>query len=179
MIDQIEEILEYLDPTPLREGLKGTPRRVRDAWFHFTKGHLVNIEELFTVFEDGAENYNEMILVKNIPVYSNCEHHLVPFFGVAHVAYIPRGKIVGLSKINRLVDAFARRLQVQERLTTQIADTMVQYLDPVGTGIVIECRHLCMEARGVCQQGHTTITSALRGEFEKPEVRSEFLRLIK
>ena len=127
---------------------------------------------------DGAESYDEMVLVKNIPIYSQCEHHLVPFFGVAHIAYIPNGKIVGLSKLSRVADIFARRLQVQERLTNQIADALEDNLQPRGIAVVLECRHLCMEARGICQQGHTTVTSAMRGVLlNNSAARNEFLRL--
>jgi GTP cyclohydrolase IA len=173
----IREFLGFLTVDATREGLAETPQRVVDAWEFMTDGEGRDVGAILKTFEDGADNYNEMILVRNIPVYSQCEHHLIPFFGTAHVAYIPNGRIVGLSKINRVVDVFARRLQVQERLTTQIADAIMTHLEPVGVGVVLECRHLCMEARGICQQGHTTVTSCLRGAFEKPEVRAEFLTL--
>ena len=129
------------------------------------------------VFEDGAENYDEMVLVKDIPFYSHCEHHMAPFFGTATIAYIPNGKIVGLSKLSRLTKVFANRLQVQERLTAQIADAIVKHLDPRGVGVVVRARHLCMESRGICQQGHHTVTSALRGRMTVPEVRAEFMQL--
>ena len=132
------------------------------------------------VFEDGAESYNEMVLVKNIPVYSKCEHHLADIIGVAHVAYIPNGKIVGLSKLSRVVDIFARRLQVQERLTNQVAEALVKNLDPLGVAVVLECRHMCMESRGICQQGHTTVTSSMHGVFfNDASTRAEFMGLIK
>jgi GTP cyclohydrolase I len=175
-----EMLVQCLDPDPNRQGLEETPKRVAMAWAHLTSGYKADASSIFKVFDDGAEDYDEMVLVKNIPVYSQCEHHLLPFFGVAHVAYIPAGKIVGLSKLNRVVNLFARRLQVQERLTNQIADAIDTHLSPQGVGVVLQCRHLCMESRGVCQQGHTTVTSALRGAIKtEPETRAEFMELIK
>lgn len=175
-----KDFVSLMDPDPKRGGLRETPSRVMQAWRHFTSGYQQDPASVLKVFEDGAENVDEMVLVKNIPVYSQCEHHLVPFFGVAHIAYIPQGKIVGLSKLSRVTDIFARRLQVQERLTNQIADCLDKHLNPKGVGVVIECRHLCMEARGICQQGHTTVTSALRGALKhQGEARAEFMELIK
>ncbi len=180
MIFLFKELLKFIDPCPTREGLKETPDRMSKAWEHFTSGYDKDPADILKVFEDGAEDYNEMVLIKDIPVYSQCEHHLVPFFGVAHVAYIPNGRIVGLSKLSRVVDMFARRLQVQERLTNQIAQALEDNLHPQGVAVVLECRHLCMESRGICQQGHTTITSAMRGVFlNDPSARAEFLGLIK
>jgi GTP cyclohydrolase I len=133
---------------------------------------------LLKVFEDGAEQYDQMVVVKDIPIYSHCEHHLAPIFGTATIAYIPNGKIVGLSKLSRLADGFARRLQVQERLTNQIADSLMKELDPIGVGVIIKARHLCMESRGICQQGHHTITTALRGAIkDEDQVRAEFLQI--
>ena len=176
----IIRLLQYIGEDPAREGLLETPDRVAKAWKHWTKGYDESPEEVLKVFEDGAENYDEMVLVRDIPFYSHCEHHLAPFFGTATVAYVPNGKIVGLSKVNRLVDMFARRLQVQERLTSQIADALADHLKPKGVGVVLRARHLCMESRGVCQQGHHTITSALRGVLAtKPEARAEFMALAK
>lgn len=174
-------ILEWAEPgrSHVREGLEDTPSRFAKAWNFWLKGYKDDPAEILKVFEDGAANYDEMVLVRDIPVYSKCEHHLADIFGVAHVAYIPHGRIVGLSKLNRLVDCFARRLQVQERLTTQIADSLVEHLQPVGVGVVVEARHMCMESRGVCQQGHRTITSALRGALkDEADTRAEFMRLI-
>lgn len=163
---------------PLRQGLEETPARMAKAWAHFTSGYAVDIAKLLKTFEDGAENYDEMVIVKNIPIYSRCEHHLESIFGTATIAYIPNGRVVGLSKLSRVADAFARRLQVQERLTTQIADALDEHLHPKGVGVIIKARHLCMEARGVCQQGHHTITSALRGVIKgDPTARAEFLSL--
>lgn len=162
----------------LRDGLRETPTRVARAWEFWTKGYREDPATLLKTFEDGAEGVDEMVMVKDIPFYSHCEHHMAPIFGTATVAYLPNGKIVGLSKISRLVDLFARRLQVQERLTCQVAEAMMEHLAPLGVGVVIKARHLCMESRGVCQQGHHTLTSALRGVFkDDPIVRAEFLQL--
>lgn len=162
----------------MRAGLVETPARVVKAWKHWTSGYGVDIGKLLKVFEDGAEGYDEMVIVKDIPFYSKCEHHLADIFGTATIAYIPNGKIVGLSKLSRLTDAFARRLQVQERLTCQIADALVEHLDPKGVGVIVRGRHMCMESRGLCQQGHHTITSALRGVLkEDPLARAEFMKL--
>lgn len=175
----IELLLETLTSDNVREGLRDTPKRVAKAWAHWTKGYDENPADVLKVFEDGAENYDEMVMVKNIPFYSHCEHHLAAIIGTATVAYIPDGKVVGLSKLNRVVDIFARRLQVQERLTSQIADALADNLDAKGVGVVITARHMCMESRGVCQQGHHTITSALRGAMrDDPATRSEFMALV-
>ena len=160
----------------VREGLQETPARVAKAWEFWTKGYRENPADILKVFEDGADHYDEMVLVRDIPLYSKCEHHLADIFGTACVAYIPDGKIVGLSKVSRLVDCFARRLQVQERLTVQIADAMVEHLAPKGVGVLIRARHMCMESRGICQQGHHTVTTALRGALkDQPATRAEFL----
>lgn len=161
-----------------REGLLETPHRVAKAWKHWTSGYSVDIAKLLKTFEDGAGGYDGMVIVKDIPIYSKCEHHLADIFGTATIAYIPNGRVVGLSKLSRLADAFARRLQVQERLTTQIADALVTHLNPIGVGVLIRARHMCMESRGICQQGHHTITSALRGVIRnEAEARAEFMRL--
>jgi GTP cyclohydrolase I len=168
-------LLQYIGEDPTREGLEDTPRRFLAAWKEWTRGYTQ--EEKLTVF--AGESYDEMVLVKDIPVYSHCEHHLAPFFGKAHVAYIPHGKIVGLSKIPRLVQVFMRRLQVQERLTMQIAHALQEALEPLGVGVVLECRHMCMESRGVKTPGTYTTTSRLLGFLkDRPEARAEFLRLI-
>lgn len=171
---------DVIGEDPDRGGLIDTPERVVRAWRFWTSGYEQDPAALLKVFEDGAEKCNEMVLVKSLPVYSHCEHHMAPFFGVAHVAYIPDGKIVGLSKLSRLVDVFARRLQVQERLTNQIADAIQVNLNPLGVAVVVECRHLCMESRGIQRQGATTTTSAMRGVFMAEDAaRMEFLRLIR
>lgn len=172
-------LLQYIGEDPGRGGLLETPRRFLKAWEHWSAGYKKDPAEILKVFEDGAEKVDELVLIKDIPIYSHCEHHLAPFFGVAHVGYIPNGKIVGLSKLSRLVDIFAQRLQVQERLTNQIADALEQNLAPLGVGVIIECRHLCMESRGIQRQGSSTTTSAMRGVLrEKPEARAEFMSLV-
>jgi GTP cyclohydrolase I len=173
-----EHLLHAIDPQFGREGTAETPVRMAKAWAHWTSGYEVDIHKLLKCFADGGEKYDQMILVKDIPIYSKCEHHLADIFGTCSIAYIPNGKIVGLSKLSRLADAFARRLQVQERLTSQIADALVEHLQPIGVGVLIKARHLCMESRGICQQGHHTVTTALRGAIkEEPQTRSEFLLL--
>ncbi len=178
--DIATRLLEYIGEDVTREGLRKTPQRFLKAWNDWTNGYRQRVDNFLVTFEDGGKGYDEIILIKDIPVYSKCEHHLADIFGVAHVGYIPNGKIVGLSKINRVVDMFARRLQVQERLTTQIAQALFEALNPKGVAVVIKARHMCMESRGVNQQGHTTTTSAVRGVFlDKPEARAEFMSLIK
>lgn len=175
--DHLIRILQFVGEDSQRGGLLETPARVAKAWEFWCKGYGEDPLALLKVFEDGAEGCDEMVVVRDIPFYSHCEHHMAAIFGTATVAYIPNGKIVGLSKINRLVDCFARRLQVQERLTGQIADALMEGLAPKGAGVIIKARHLCMESRGVCQQGHSTITSALRGVFKEGTQRAEFLAL--
>lgn len=176
--DHITRLLQYVGEDATREGLLETPKRVAKAWAHWCSGYSKDAKSILKVFEDGAEKYDQMVIVKDIPIYSHCEHHLAAIIGTASIAYIPNGKIVGLSKLSRLADMFARRLQVQERLTDQIADALVEHLQPIGVGVIIKARHLCMESRGVCQQGHHTITTSLRGAIkDEPQTRSEFLRL--
>lgn len=173
-------LLQFVGEDPGREGLRGTPARFLAAWADYTRGYDQDVKELFTVFADGAENYDELVLVRDIPVYSKCEHHLESFFGKAHVGYLPDKKIVGLSKLVRLVNVFARRLQVQERLTSQVAHALQEHLLPQGVGVVMECRHLCMESRGVCTPGTTTTTSCLLGALkDRPETRAEFMGLVR
>jgi GTP cyclohydrolase IA len=169
--------LELLGEDPSREGLIRTPSRVAKSLKWMTQGYGSSAEE---VVGEGIfkEDHDNMIMVRDIELYSMCEHHMLPFFGKAHVAYIPNGKIVGLSKIPRIVDVYAQRLQVQERLTEQIAEGLCRVLNPSGVGVVIEAYHLCMMMRGVQKQNSKTITSALRGAFrEDPKTRDEFLRL--
>lgn len=176
----IRELLARLDPDPTRGGLVETPERVAKAWAEWTSGYAQNPADVLKVFDDGAENYDAMVIERGIPVYSHCEHHLAAIFGTATIAYIPDGRIVGLSKLSRLTNVFARRLQVQERLTNQIADALHEHLKPRGVGVVITARHMCMESRGINQQGHETITSALRGVIrDDPTARAEFLELRK
>jgi len=171
-------LLESLGENPDRPGLLETPSRVTKAWKHWTSGYAMDPVELLKAFEDGAEQYNELIVVKNIPVYSHCEHHLAPFFGKATVGYLPNGKIVGLSKLTRLVDCYAKRLQVQERMTIQIAEALMMALEPKAVGVVVKCRHLCMESRGIRTPGEETITSAMLGELQPNlALRTEFLAL--
>jgi GTP cyclohydrolase I len=171
-------LLSSLGEDPDRPGLHETPARVAKAWKHWTSGYGQDPVEILKAFEDGAEEYNELIVVRNIPVYSHCEHHLAPFFGKATVGYLPNGKIVGLSKLTRLVDVFSKRLQVQERLTVQIANTLMEVLEPKAVGVVIKCRHMCMESRGIRTPGEETITSTLLGELQPNlALRTEFLSL--
>lgn len=178
--DAFTRLLQYVGEDPTRGGLLETPARMAKAWRHWTGGYAQRPEDLLKVFTDGAEKCDEMVIVKDIPFYSQCEHHLAPFFGTASIGYIPNGNIVGLSKLSRLTDMFARRLQVQERLTNQIADAIETHLHARGVGVVVRARHLCMESRGVCQQGHHTVTSALRGVMrDQAETRAEFMTLVK
>lgn len=166
-----------VDPSE-REGLKDTPTRVAAAWEFWLSGYKQDAQEVLKTFEDGAAGYDEMVTQLSVPYWSMCEHHMAPFFGLAHVGYIPRGKIVGLSKIGRLIEVFARRLQVQERLTNQVADALVEGLTPLGVGVLVMGRHSCMESRGIRTAGTVTVTSALRGVFKQPEVRAEFYSLV-
>jgi GTP cyclohydrolase I len=181
-VEAVRDLLRHaIGEDPSREGLQETPARVAKAWEHWAKGYSVeNPSSLLKTFADGAEyvTTDEIVLVANIPVYSMCEHHLAPFWGVAHVGYIPNQRIVGLSKFNRLVDAYARRLQVQERLTAQIAVAVAEALEPVGVGVVLECRHMCIESRGVQHRGTVTTTSKLYGAMrEDHATRAEFFSL--
>lgn len=174
----IKNLLEEVGEDPNREGLKRTPHRVAKAYEFLTQGYKKNVKEVLNgaVFN---EKYDEMVMVKDIDFYSMCEHHLLPFFGKVHIAYIPDGKIVGLSKIPRIVDVFAQRLQVQERMTQEIADTLDQFLTPRGVGVVVEAYHICMMMRGVQKQNSITTTSAMHGIFkEDARTRTEFLNLI-
>ena len=174
----IENILHAIGEDPKREGLLKTPERVEKSLKFLTSGYDVNIDQLVN---DALykENYDEMVIVKNIDFYSLCEHHMLPFFGKCHVAYLPKGKIIGLSKVPRLVDAYGRRLQVQERLTTQIAHCIEDIVKPTGVGVVIEATHLCMSMRGVEKQNSYTTTSSMLGSFKKdPRTRAEFLSLL-
>lgn len=172
------DLLKLVGEDPNRGGLIETPTRVAKAWKEWCSGYKQDVASVLKVFEDGGESYDQMVTVKDIPIYSKCEHHLADIFGTATISYIPNGKIVGLSKLSRVADIFARRLQVQERLTSNIADALVEHLQPKGVGVVIKARHMCMESRGMCQQGHYTITTALRGAMrDEPETRAEFLRI--
>lgn len=174
----VKHLLEYIGEDPEREGLKDTPRRVIASYDKLFAGYKQKPADVLTVF--GDEAYDEMIVVKSIELYSTCEHHLLPFFGKVHIGYIPNGKIIGLSKMPRLVEIYARRLQNQERLTNQIAKALYSILKPRGVGVIIEAKHFCMMARGVEKQSSEVTTSSLLGLFKKDlNTRSEFLRLIK
>ncbi|MCU1305763.1 MAG: cyclohydrolase [Acidobacteriaceae bacterium] len=175
----MREVLVRLGEDPDRDGLKNTPERVDRSLHFLTRGYK---EEPEKILRDALFDvtYDEMVIVKDIEMFSLCEHHMLPFFGKVHVAYLPKGKVIGLSKIPRLVDAFARRLQVQERLTTQIAETIQNAINPIGVGVVIEARHLCMMMRGVEKQHSSAVTSSMLGAFrDEHETREEFLSLIR
>ena len=181
-IEKISEItsnlIESIGEDKNREGLLKTPLRSAKAWDYFTQGYTAKIDEIINnaIFE---EDCNDMVVVRDIEFFSMCEHHMVPFFGRAHVGYIPSGKVIGLSKIPRIIDMFSRRLQVQERLTHQIADTIQETLKPTGVAVVMEGRHLCMQMRGVTKQNSFTTTSTMLGQFRKSnETRAEFLSFI-
>jgi GTP cyclohydrolase I len=172
------EILSRIGEDPSRQGLLATPSRVEKSLAFLTKGYREDPTEILrgALFD---EDYDEMVIVKDIEIFSLCEHHMLPFFGKVHVAYIPKGKVIGLSKIPRLVEVFARRLQVQERLTRQIADAIQYAIQPLGVGVVIEARHLCMMMRGIEKQHSSTVTSAMVGCFRQKETRLEFLSLVR
>jgi GTP cyclohydrolase I len=175
--ESVNNILVEIGEDVERDGLKRTPERVAKAYEFLTEGYHLNIKDVLNnaIFE---EKYDEMVIVKDIDFYSMCEHHLLPFYGKVHVAYIPNGKIVGLSKVPRIVDVFARRLQVQERMTQQIADTIDEYLKPTGVAVIIEAFHMCMMMRGVQKQNSITTTSAMLGDFmDDNSTRTEFLNL--
>lgn len=177
LVENYKECLHLLGEDPAREGLEKTPERMAKAMQFLTQGYQQDARAIL----EGAkftEAYSEMVIVKDIEIYSMCEHHMLPFFGKAHVAYIPNGYITGLSKLARVVDVFARRLQVQERLTHQILDAIQETLQPQGVGVVIEAQHLCMMMRGVQKQNSVTTTSAFSGQFEQGDTRAEFMKLI-
>ena len=175
--NNFERIIELLGEDKDREGLKKTPLRAAKAMKFLTQGYKIEPKQ---ILQDALfnEDYNEMVIVKDIELYSLCEHHMLPFFGKAHIAYIPNGKIVGLSKIPRVVDVFSRRLQVQERLTEQVLDCINETLEPIGVGVVIEASHMCMMMRGVQKQNSNTTTSGFRGSFKETDTRNEFLKLV-
>ena len=177
--DNVLRILQYVGEDIFREGLRETPKRVAKAWAEWCSGYDQDVAEHFKTFEDGAEGTDEMIVVKDIPFYSHCEHHMAPFFGTVSIGYIPDGKVLGLSKFSRIVEVFARRLQVQERVTTQIAQAIMDNMTPKGVAVVIKARHMCIESRGVCKHNSETVTQKLMGVFREPAVRAEFLSLVK
>lgn len=175
----VRSLLTSIGENPDREGLRETPARVVRAWLEWTEGYHKHPADVLKSFKDGASRKGEMVMVTDIPIYSHCEHHLAPFFGHAHIAYIPNDRIVGLSKLARLVNVFAHRLQVQERMTNQIADSFYEYVQPVGVAILVRCRHMCMESRGIRSQGSTTLTSACRGSFATDMgARNEFFAIL-
>ncbi|MGH7721233.1 MAG: GTP cyclohydrolase I FolE [Candidatus Dormibacteria bacterium] len=177
-VDLVEGLLRHIGEDPTRDGLRRTPERVTRSLRALTAGYGQDVSEVVNgaIF---AESYSEMVVVRDIEVYSLCEHHLLPFFGRAHVAYVPNGQLIGLSKLPRVVEIFARRLQVQERLTTQVADALDAVLSPLGVGVVIEAMHLCMMMRGIQKQNTQTVTSSMRGAFLSDQrTRLEFMRLI-
>ena len=179
MDEQVRAILTAIGEDPEREGLRETPKRVRKSWEFLTEGYRLDPREVVSkaLFH---EDYDEMVVVRDVEFYSVCEHHMLPFVGRAHVAYLPDGKVVGLSKIPRLIDVFARRLQVQERLTTEVATSLMEILEPRGVGVVLEAQHFCMMMRGVQKQTSWTTTSCMLGRFKRdPKTRGEFLDLIK
>lgn len=177
LMQHYKSIIEQLGEDPNREGLAKTPERIAKAMLFHTQGYTQDAKAILNSAKF-KESYNEMVIVKDIELYSMCEHHMLPFFGKAHIAYIPDGYITGLSKIARVVDCYARRLQVQERMTQQILDVIQETLNPQGVAVVIEAKHLCMMMRGVQKQNSLTTTSAFSGQFEKNETRSEFMKLI-
>ena len=177
LMENYRSTLEEIGEDPDREGLLKTPERVAKALQYITQGYGKDAKAILNSAKF-HESYSEMVIVKDIELYSMCEHHMLPFFGKAHIAYIPNGYITGLSKLARVVDCYARRLQVQERMTHQILDAIQETLNPLGVAVVIEAKHLCMMMRGVSKQNSVTTTSAFSGQFEKNETRSEFLKLI-
>ena len=176
-MESYRTIITEVGENPEREGLLKPPERIAKAMQYITQGYKMDAREILNEAKF-HESYSEMVIVKDIELYSLCEHHMLPFFGKAHIAYIPNGYITGLSKIARVVDCFARRLQVQERMTHQILDAIQEALNPLGVAVVIEAKHLCMMMRGVSKQNSVTTTSAFSGQFEAQETRSEFLKLI-
>jgi len=176
--NSVKKILKHIGEDPQREGLLDTPKRVKKAWEFMCSGYKQDPKEIMKSALFSSTN-NEMVIVKDIELYSTCEHHMLPIIGKAHVAYIPNGKVIGLSKIPRVVDVFSRRLQIQEQLTEQIADAINEAIDPKGVAVVIDARHMCMEMRGVQKISSTTVTSALRGIFKKEKkTKDEFMNII-
>jgi len=172
------KMIEYIGDDPAREGVAETPKRVVKSWETLYGGYKQKPEDvLITKF--ASEDYDEMVILKDIEFYSTCEHHMLPFFGKIHIAYIPHGSVVGISKLARLVEVFARRLQIQEKLTTQIANSFMEIVDPLGCGVIVEAKHFCMVTRGVNKQNSVMETCALKGVFSKSDVKQEFFNLIK
>ncbi len=174
---KIKEILSFIGDDPGREGLKETPKRMIKSWKKLFGGYKQNPKDVLKIFQEGS--CKEMVILKDIEFYSTCEHHFIPFYGKISIGYIPNGKVIGVSKLARLVEIFARRLQIQERMTSQIADALMENLSPLGVMVICKAQHLCMVARGVEKQKSVMVTSAIRGSFSRPEIRQEFLSLIK
>jgi GTP cyclohydrolase I len=173
----VRRMIEMIGDDPTREGITDTPKRVVKSWNEIFSGYSMDAKAVLgTTFEKGS--YDQMVICKDIELYSTCEHHMIPFFGRAHIGYIPGSRVVGLSKLARLVEVFARRLQIQEKLTQQIADTLHEVLSPIGVMVVIEAKHMCMCSRGVGKQNSSMLTSAIHGRFQEAEVRNEFMQLI-
>lgn len=180
-VDSIHDLIKSLigEERAARPGMAETPHRYIRAMHALTSGYNIDPQSFMKIFEDGAEGYNGLVFQGQIQLYSMCEHHMLPFFGVAHVGYIPKGRVIGLSKIARIVNMFAQRFQVQERLTREIAESLMEHLDPRAVGVVIRCRHMCMEMRGVQKPGTITYTSHLQGDFlNEPEARAEFMKFV-
>jgi GTP cyclohydrolase I len=175
--NSLRDILRHIGDNPDREGLKDTPQRIIRSWSELFCGYKQNPADLMRFFSEGS--CNEMVVLRDIEFYSMCEHHFLPFFGRVHIAYIPDGKVIGISKLARLVEVYSRRLQIQENMTAQIADAIMEHLQAKGAMVVCEAQHLCMVARGVKKQNSTMVTSAIRGVFEKQAVRAEFMGLTK
>ena len=172
----VKTLLSFVGEDPTRQGLQETPQRFLKAMKEWSSGYDTDIGSLFKTFEDGAENVSGMVIVEGIDFFSHCEHHMAPFFGTVHIGYVPNGKVVGLSKLARVVDAFAHRFQVQERMTREIADAIEEHLQPLGVAVVAQARHMCMESRGIRKRGQTTLTSARRGQLLSDDFyRHEFL----
>ena len=178
VINSIRNFIEYIGEDPNREGLQETPNRVVKSWEELYAGYKQNPEDLLTVFQAGT--YDQMVVLKDIEIYSTCEHHILPFYGKAHVAYVPTEKVIGISKLARLVDVFSKRLQIQERIGEQVTEALMKFLQPQGAACIIEARHMCMCARGVNKQNSIMTTSSLKGCFlEDRAVKEEFINLIK
>ena len=174
---QLKEIIKFIGDDPTREGLIETPKRIINSWKELFSGYNTKEKDIFKVFKDGS--CEEMVVLKDIDFFSTCEHHFLPFFGKIHIGYIPDGKVIGVSKLARLVEIFARRLQIQEKLTTQIAESLMKNLKPKGVIVVCEAQHLCMIARGIKKANSKMVTSAVRGAFKSNKTRSEFFQFIK
>ena len=176
----VRDILEHIGENPDREGLLETPDRVVRSWEELFCGYKTNVEKIFKTFDEHEHNFNQIVLLKDIELYSMCEHHMLPFIGKAHVAYIPDRRVIGISKLARLVDAFARRMQLQERIGEQVTDALMDHLAPKGAACIIEAHHLCMRMRGVQKQHSTMVTSSIKGAFlDNPATRAELMGMIK